>query len=121
VKKREGYQAEYYLQVLPRNHMSPQKCHLRATDKVCEKKNLESPALRLSEPLRLLAEKNNDIMKFAGKWMELENVILSEDKYSVHFPPHLLQLQEGSMGRKFPDIREKDAQKPSPDNNSRKF
>ncbi|KAL6089303.1 hypothetical protein STEG23_030052, partial [Scotinomys teguina] len=24
------------------------------------------------------AEKNNDIMKFAGKWMELENVILSE-------------------------------------------
>ncbi|KAL6079864.1 hypothetical protein STEG23_008710, partial [Scotinomys teguina] len=25
------------------------------------------------------AEKNNDIMKFAGKWMELENVILSED------------------------------------------
>ncbi|KAL6030253.1 hypothetical protein STEG23_005822 [Scotinomys teguina] len=26
-------------------------------------------------------EKNNDIMKFAGKWMELENVILS--KYDV--------------------------------------
>ncbi|KAL6051945.1 hypothetical protein STEG23_028108 [Scotinomys teguina] len=25
------------------------------------------------------AEKNNDILKFAGKWMELENVILSED------------------------------------------
>ncbi|KAL6031339.1 hypothetical protein STEG23_011947, partial [Scotinomys teguina] len=25
------------------------------------------------------AEKNNDIMKFAGKWMELENVILSEE------------------------------------------
>ncbi|KAL6035150.1 hypothetical protein STEG23_016856 [Scotinomys teguina] len=25
------------------------------------------------------AEKNNDIMKFAGKWMELENVILSEN------------------------------------------
>ncbi|KAL6092321.1 hypothetical protein STEG23_003253 [Scotinomys teguina] len=24
------------------------------------------------------AEKNNGIMKFAGKWMELENVILSE-------------------------------------------
>ncbi|KAL6091871.1 hypothetical protein STEG23_000459, partial [Scotinomys teguina] len=24
------------------------------------------------------AEKNNDVMKFAGKWMELENVILSE-------------------------------------------
>ncbi|KAL6036130.1 hypothetical protein STEG23_017012, partial [Scotinomys teguina] len=25
-----------------------------------------------------IAEKNNDIMKFAGKWMELENVILSK-------------------------------------------
>ncbi|KAL6041620.1 hypothetical protein STEG23_034751, partial [Scotinomys teguina] len=24
------------------------------------------------------AEKSNDIMKFAGKWMDLENVILSE-------------------------------------------
>ena len=24
------------------------------------------------------AEKNNDILKFAGKWMELENIILSE-------------------------------------------
>ncbi|KAL6030475.1 hypothetical protein STEG23_031379 [Scotinomys teguina] len=24
------------------------------------------------------AEKNNDIMKFSGKWMELENVILSK-------------------------------------------
>ena len=25
-----------------------------------------------------LAIKNNDIMKFAGKWMELEKIILSE-------------------------------------------
>ena len=24
------------------------------------------------------AEKDNDIMKFAGKWMELEKIILSE-------------------------------------------
>ncbi|KAL6037285.1 hypothetical protein STEG23_015158, partial [Scotinomys teguina] len=38
------------------------------------------------------AEKNNDIMKFAGKWMELENVILSEhtpyysDSYSLSIP-----------------------------------
>ena len=24
------------------------------------------------------AEKNNDILKFAGKWMELKNIILSE-------------------------------------------
>ena len=23
-------------------------------------------------------EKNNDILKFGGKWMELENIILSE-------------------------------------------
>ncbi|KAL6084451.1 hypothetical protein STEG23_009705, partial [Scotinomys teguina] len=29
------------------------------------------------------AEKNNDIMKFAGKWMELENVILSEASATV--------------------------------------
>ncbi|KAL6039861.1 hypothetical protein STEG23_013686 [Scotinomys teguina] len=27
------------------------------------------------------AEKNNDIMKFAGKWRELENVILSEEQW----------------------------------------
>ncbi|KAL6091307.1 hypothetical protein STEG23_019523, partial [Scotinomys teguina] len=27
----------------------------------------------------LRSRENNDIMKFAGKWMELENVILSED------------------------------------------
>ncbi|KAL6087471.1 hypothetical protein STEG23_009356, partial [Scotinomys teguina] len=26
----------------------------------------------------LCSRENNDIMKFAGKWMELENVILSE-------------------------------------------
>jgi hypothetical protein len=25
-----------------------------------------------------LANKNNDFMKFAGKWMELEDIILSE-------------------------------------------
>ncbi|KAL6078625.1 hypothetical protein STEG23_020861 [Scotinomys teguina] len=37
------------------------------------------------------AEKNNDIMKFSGKWMELENVILSEfyifisEKFAVYF------------------------------------
>ncbi|KAL6068055.1 hypothetical protein STEG23_032715 [Scotinomys teguina] len=30
------------------------------------------------------AEKNNDIMKFAGKWMELENVILSEPLMKSH-------------------------------------
>ena len=36
------------------------------------------------------AEKNNDILKFAGKWMELENIILNEvtqtpkDKYNMY-------------------------------------
>ncbi|KAL6031559.1 hypothetical protein STEG23_006671, partial [Scotinomys teguina] len=35
------------------------------------------------------AEKNNDIMKFAGKWMELENVILSE-AIVVNFPQQVL-------------------------------
>ena len=35
------------------------------------------------------AEKNNDILKFAGKWMDLENIILIEvtqtqkDKYHM--------------------------------------
>ena len=37
-----------------------------------------------------IAEKNNDILKFAGKWMDLENIILSEviqtqkDKYNMY-------------------------------------
>ena len=36
------------------------------------------------------AEKNNDILKFVGKWMDLENIILSEvsqtqkDKYNMY-------------------------------------
>ena len=35
-------------------------------------------------------EKINDILKFAGKWMDLENIILDEvtqtqkDKYHIH-------------------------------------
>ena len=38
----------------------------------------------------LLSNKNNDILKFAGKWMELENIILSKvtqtqkDKYHMY-------------------------------------
>ncbi|KAL6064818.1 hypothetical protein STEG23_009001 [Scotinomys teguina] len=35
------------------------------------------------------AEKNNDIMKFAGKWMELENVILSRSFTSIVWLPVL--------------------------------
>ena len=37
-----------------------------------------------------IAEKNNDILKFVGKWMDLENIILSEvtqtqkDKYHMY-------------------------------------
>ena len=36
------------------------------------------------------AEKNNDILKFVGKWMDLNNIILSEviqaqkDKYNMY-------------------------------------
>ncbi|KAL6082526.1 hypothetical protein STEG23_004610, partial [Scotinomys teguina] len=39
------------------------------------------------------AEKNNDIMKFAGKWIELENVILSEvtDDTSVRLLSYYIQ------------------------------
>ena len=38
----------------------------------------------------LHSEKNNDILKFAGKWIALENIILSEvtqtqkDKYNIY-------------------------------------
>lgn len=28
--------------------------------------------------------KNNDFMKFLGKWMELENIILSESQKNIH-------------------------------------
>ena len=39
------------------------------------------------------AEKNNDIVKFAGKWMELENIILSEviqtQKDNYHIYSHI--------------------------------
>ena len=30
------------------------------------------------------AIKNKDIMSFAGKWMELENIILSEDLHAIY-------------------------------------
>ena len=38
----------------------------------------------------LYSGKNNDLLNFAGKWMELENIILSEvtqtqkDNYHIH-------------------------------------
>ncbi|KAL6085461.1 hypothetical protein STEG23_004663 [Scotinomys teguina] len=43
------------------------------------------------------AEKNNDIMKFAGKWMDLENVILSEAQnqgYELLAHPNIHQTDE---------------------------
>ncbi|KAL6070475.1 hypothetical protein STEG23_006062 [Scotinomys teguina] len=68
---------------------------------ICNSQNLKQPRCPSTEEwIRKLwyiytmefytAEKNNDIMKFAGKWMELENVILSEltqtqkDKYGIY-------------------------------------
>ncbi|KAL6033579.1 hypothetical protein STEG23_007518 [Scotinomys teguina] len=45
------------------------------------------------------AEKNNDIMKFAGKWMELENVILSEGIDAFKNNPSTKSQQEGSVGK----------------------
>ncbi|KAL6030015.1 hypothetical protein STEG23_006783 [Scotinomys teguina] len=48
------------------------------------------------------AEKNNDIMKFAGKWMELENVILSETTYcnSCHLRFILVRFSNPHRSRK---------------------
>ncbi|KAL6089684.1 hypothetical protein STEG23_026095 [Scotinomys teguina] len=41
------------------------------------------------------AEKNNDIMKFAGKWMELENVILSEANcHQRSYTKHLMEQMQ---------------------------
>ncbi|KAL6084498.1 hypothetical protein STEG23_009279 [Scotinomys teguina] len=39
------------------------------------------------------AEKNNDIMKFASKWMELENVILSKLVYMVYYIDRLSYVE----------------------------
>ncbi|KAL6091908.1 hypothetical protein STEG23_030275 [Scotinomys teguina] len=48
--------------------------------------------MKKDTPVSCNPEKNNDIMKFAGKWMELENVILSEDQQDpVWVPEHLVR------------------------------
>ncbi|KAL6056371.1 hypothetical protein STEG23_016529 [Scotinomys teguina] len=57
----------------------------------------------------LCSRENNDIMKFAGKWMELENVILSEEdgaaqmllRFTSYFPeeqplPHVEAMEPPS-------------------------
>ena len=41
------------------------------------------------------AEKNNDILNFAGKWMELENIILSEVTQTQKDNYHMYSLIDG--------------------------
>jgi hypothetical protein len=38
------------------------------------------------------ATKNNEILSFAGKWMELENIILSEDNQAQKAKSHMFSL-----------------------------
>jgi hypothetical protein len=42
-----------------------------------------------------LAIKNNDFMKFLGKWMELENIILSEETQSQKNTHSMYSLMRG--------------------------
>ena len=41
------------------------------------------------------AEKNKDILKFSGKWMELENIILSEVTQTQKDNYHMYSLISG--------------------------
>ena len=41
------------------------------------------------------AEKNNDVLNFAGKWMELENIILSEVTQTQKDNHHMYLLLGG--------------------------
>ena len=41
-------------------------------------------------------EKNNDILNFAGKWMELENIILNEVTQTQKDNYHRYSLTSGS-------------------------
>ena len=41
------------------------------------------------------AEKNNNILNFAGKWMELENIILSEVIQTQKDNYHMYPLKSG--------------------------
>ena len=47
------------------------------------------------------AIKNNDFMKFAGKWMELENIILSEVTQSQRNKHSMNSLIEWIFAQKF--------------------
>ena len=42
-----------------------------------------------------IAEKKNDILKFAGKWAELENIILSEVTLTQKDSDHMYSLISG--------------------------
>ena len=39
--------------------------------------------------------KNKDILSFAGKWMELENIILSEETKAQKYMPVIYSLING--------------------------
>ncbi|KAL6079228.1 hypothetical protein STEG23_026485 [Scotinomys teguina] len=74
--------------VIPQGHM----LNYVHSSIICNSQNLETTSMPSTEEwIRKMwfiytmeyyaAEKNNDIMKFAGKWMELENVILSKNSH----------------------------------------
>ncbi|KAL6087733.1 hypothetical protein STEG23_010566, partial [Scotinomys teguina] len=76
---------------------------MQRPDRNCEDNVSAVTAVTVSFALQKLlmeyyaAEKNNDIMKFAGKWMELENVILSEVGKETCLPERNLAFTE--LGR----------------------
>ncbi|KAL6037808.1 hypothetical protein STEG23_009132 [Scotinomys teguina] len=72
--------------VIPQGHM----LNYVHSSTICNNQNLETTQMpfnrRIDRKMWYIqtmeyytAEKNNDIMKFAGKWMDLENINLSED------------------------------------------
>ncbi|KAL6079855.1 hypothetical protein STEG23_008701 [Scotinomys teguina] len=85
--------------VIPQGHM----LNYVHSSIICNSQNLETTKCHSTEEwIRKMwymytmeyyaAEKNNDFMKFAGKWMELENVILSEIVF--HDKAQLSELQQ---------------------------
>ena len=44
--------------------------------------------------------KNKDILSFAGKWMELENIILSEETKAQKYMPVIYSLISGYQSKK---------------------
>ena len=83
--------------IIPQRHM----LNYVQSSIVCHSQNVEQPKFpSTKEWIRKMwyiytmvyytAENNNDILKFVGKWIDLENIILSEvtkthkDKYNVY-------------------------------------